>query len=196
MNINTFFTLLISFFALSLVVAQGSTTLEEYNYIKKEIMQAVGGEGIYKKGYTIEYTHGMYRDTSNGDGEVYAIVTRDIDNSIAGIGCYSYDGLEMCIPINNKELMLKYKKDIQQLSQHQIQYYAYGLSNALVAIVDALNHQVEDYKTEYYKSILVILEMYDELEKYSAGREYVKNSRLFKQLKMERGLKNSIQKKN
>jgi len=168
-------------FSLSLILAQGSTTLEEFNYIESGIpTQLKTGQDVYKRGYTSGSLYSM--KWANGDVEEYIILQRDHDNSIAGLGCYTSSGWQMCIPINNKELMSRYRKDIKQFTLNQAQDYAYSLSYAFASSLDKLNKdlqetikdsekQIEIEKTKNQRLSEKIKELQEKLEAYENAKK-------------------------
>jgi len=102
------------------VVAQSYTTLEEFNYIESGIpTQSSTGQDIYKRGYSVKDLYTM--EWTSGAREEYILLKRDLDNSIAGIGCYTTYGWDMCIPIDNYELMKRYRRSIKQFNLQQAQ---------------------------------------------------------------------------
>jgi len=173
--------ILLTFFisSTSLIVAQGSTTLEEFNYIESGIpTQLSTGQDVYKKGYTAANLYSM--KWKSGAIEEYIILKRNHDNSIAGFGVYTTSGWQMCIPINNSELMNRYRKDIKQFSLQQAQDYAWSLSFAFAAGMDELNKELIDSKASFadmrkrahlYELIADVI--FEELSKDEKNKEFL-----------------------
>jgi len=189
---NIKFFLFTSFvFSISLIFSQGSTTLEEYNYIQSGIpTQKRTGQDVDKRGYTLEELETI--EWTSGIIHEYVLLKREHDGSIAGIGFYSSTGRAFCIPFDNHELMWKYNEKIQQLSVEQAQHYALSLSYAFAKGMEELNQKLQTKQTKYLKLMYEARladwasgELYKELEKYPASKEFLNDLKKKYQEKMD-----------